>query len=68
MELCSSGHDEICYDGGRCPFCSSIDEYERKVSHLEDDVSRLEYENRDLESQVSSLQSEVADLESQLDK
>lgn len=26
MNLCSSGHDEVCYDGRTCPVCEAIGE------------------------------------------
>lgn len=26
MDLCSSGHQEVCYEGKRCPACELLDE------------------------------------------
>ena len=32
MNLCSSGHDEICYEGRNCPVCVLISEKVEKVN------------------------------------
>lgn len=29
MELCSDGHEEICYEGRVCPVCEKLDEIEQ---------------------------------------
>ena len=55
MELCSQGHDEVCYDDSgytQCPVCAVIDEkadqeteidqLKERVDELEDDVKSLE--------------------------
>jgi len=28
MDICSSGHDEICFEGRKCPLCELIKEIE----------------------------------------
>ena len=28
MNLCDDGHDEVCYEGKKCPFCTYIEESE----------------------------------------
>ena len=44
MDLCSSGHDEVCYTARRCPVC----EEQYKVTKLELEVEKLREENEDL--------------------
>ncbi len=40
MELCSEGHDEICYEVKNCPACSLLED----IKILEDENERLEKE------------------------
>ena len=54
MELCSDGHQEICFDTPSCPLCKVImekidletrEENARiRISHLEKDVENLKDE------------------------
>ena len=55
MKICDSGHDEIVYDGNKCPFCEEIE----RSAHLEDKISDLEDEVSDLESQLAEMKEEV---------
>jgi hypothetical protein len=54
MNLCSNGHDEVCFEGRVCPCC-----YER--TELQADVDALKIKIADLEK-------EMADLERNMDK
>lgn len=54
MELCSDGHDEVCYEGSvyaDCPVCIIIKE-------KDDTIEELTNDNEDLKSQVDTLESE----------
>lgn len=45
MELCSSGHDEICFEGRHCPACSiqsELDDANGKIDDLKNRVDDLE--------------------------
>lgn len=42
MEICSDGHDEVCYNGMYCPACELIKQHEEKVSKLEEQIESLE--------------------------
>lgn len=48
MNLCSEGHDEVCYDGRNCPACSLIDE----VTSLKHEIINLE-EKQEIENEKS---------------
>ncbi len=54
MNLCSSGHDEICFEGRQCPFCDKladlsreIDDKDQKIDSLRDELAT---ERENLES------------------
>lgn len=52
MNLCSHGHEEICYECRKCPLCEAgerITELESKVSELSDEVSKLDAEISNLD-------------------
>lgn len=59
MNLCSHTHDEVCFEGSRCPACEIIEDKDREIN-------RLQRENDNLEDNVRSLQNENDNLESQL--
>ena len=45
MNLCSDGHDEVCYEGRNCPVCIEIDNsrgLEKQIENLEEKISSLE--------------------------
>ena len=35
MNLCAMGHDEICYDGSRCPLCDTIKDKDDEIGTLQ---------------------------------
>jgi len=41
MEICSSGHDEICYDTRHCPACVEIDEKNSEIEDLKSEIENL---------------------------
>lgn len=44
MNLCSDGHDEVCYEGRDCPCCELI----KTNSDLEDEIYDLKKEVEEL--------------------
>ena len=48
MDICYSGHDEVCYSGPRCPVCLA----EEAVKELEGEISLLKDENQELKSRL----------------
>ena len=36
LNLCSDGHDEICYEGKICPACALVTDIEELQRRLED--------------------------------
>lgn len=44
MELCSRGHEEICYESGECPMCFSLEELKdanKTIKSLENQIQDL---------------------------
>jgi cell division protein FtsB len=58
MKLCSSGHDEICFEGRSCPACDLMEQ----VSKLEDDISEARVDIMFLSAKTLELESEVEKL------
>jgi TolA-binding protein len=53
MNLCDSGHDEICHEGRQCPFCAKIEEKDQEIS--------------DLNMKIDDLRDALSEAQSQLD-
>jgi hypothetical protein len=45
MNLCSEGHDDVCYEGKLCPLCEMREGLKRDIEHLEHDIKLLEKED-----------------------
>lgn len=45
MELCSNGHDEVCYESRLCPACELYEDtkqdYDTEFEKLENQISEL---------------------------
>jgi len=52
MNLCSDGHQEVCFEGKNCPACTAI--YERDQANQEVEL---------LKDKAEQLQSRIDDLE-----
>jgi transcription initiation factor IIE alpha subunit len=48
MELCEDGHDQVCFDGLKCPVCEEL----KTVSNLEDKIYDLEKEIEELKDKL----------------
>lgn len=78
MQLCSSGHDEVCYEGRDCPACEKISELGDLRATLEtvkDDLaeanSELASQERETEHQascVAQLSAENEDLKKEIER
>ena len=51
MDLCSAGHDEICYDSHNCPLCETIKDRDAEIAGLNDDVTELGKQIEELQEQ-----------------
>jgi len=53
MNLCSSDHDEICFEGRSCPLCAKVEEMQETIRGLESKVDDLKSENDTLSEQLA---------------
>jgi uncharacterized coiled-coil protein SlyX len=59
MNLCNYKHDEICFEGRKCPFCEKIAELEAEIASRDNQISSLNDERADLNSEVTALQNQL---------
>lgn len=55
MNLCNEGHEEVCFEGRKCPACSAMEQLQDMVDSLNDDVAKLEKMIIDLENELEVL-------------
>ena len=55
MNLCSNGHDEVCFEGKWCPCCAMLNE----ISKYETKLNNYYEENQELQNQLSQLESKI---------
>lgn len=56
MNICSTGHEEICFEGRKCPFCDELATKEAEINRLNEDIHDLKNEIRDLQKTISELE------------
>lgn len=42
MKLCSSGHEEVCYESRECPACEVSIDLEKKITELREEIDKHE--------------------------
>jgi hypothetical protein len=52
MNLCSSGHDEVCYEGRTCPVCDLREDLEDSIKDLTKELEEEKKYSDSLEKQV----------------
>lgn len=45
MELCSIGHEEVCYESRFCPACAVKDELQAKIDEMQAKIDEMQEEN-----------------------
>lgn len=55
MNLCSSGHEEICYESRQCPVCEIIADKNREIEDKQSTIDRLKEELESAETTIESL-------------
>jgi len=58
MNLCSSGHEEICFEERECPFCASIAKKDETIKDLEEEREALESAIVEANARIAELQEE----------
>ena len=54
MELCSDGHNEVCFEGRDCPICLMVNDYEQQIYDLRYTIDILEDEVKDLKMEADN--------------
>jgi hypothetical protein len=52
MNLCSDGHEEVCYETRNCPCCESIKDKDADIEKLGETIANLEGEIKELEKKT----------------
>jgi len=55
MELCSSGHDEVCYEANFCPACEVKGDMEGVIANRDKEIEDQEAQIKDLSGELSEL-------------
>lgn len=56
MNICHDGHEEICFEGRKCPFCDELATKEAEIDRLNEDIDDLKNEIRSLETRIEELE------------
>jgi len=62
MELCKSGHEEICYEDLNCPMCDLIVEKDEEIKNLNSDIDDYNSELEEKENEIESLKEDILEL------
>ena len=69
MVICSSGHEEVCFeDNVKCPACAVADEKEKEKELLQSDNDDLTDRVNDLETETKELETENIELSDKIAK
>lgn len=52
MNLCDAGHDEVCYEGRKCPVCTVKEELEAQLAQVQDELASAKLEIEELENSI----------------
>lgn len=52
MNLCSTNHEEVCFESRKCPVCELLSETETQIENLKLDIENLKEECAELEKQL----------------
>lgn len=55
MNICSQGHDEICYEGRDCPVCDLMSDYKYEIDGHIEIIDKLNNEITDLKKEIERL-------------
>jgi len=58
MNLCSSGHDEVCYEGRECPACLLKEDRD----YFEEESSKWEAKCDEFEKRINELNDRITQL------
>ena len=50
MDICSNGHDEVCYEGRKCPVCELKNDLQYQIDEMQKIIDRQEVELEKMEN------------------
>jgi hypothetical protein len=59
MKLCEDGHDEICFEYGKCPACVLISEYADQIGARDDEIAELKAKEKEREGSLREAVKEI---------
>jgi len=65
MDLCSKQHEEVAFDGSRCPFCQMIEEKDTETYNLGAKLEEQDAKIEELEEAAKRDREYIAQLESE---
>lgn len=54
MNLCSSNHEEVCFDARKCPICEVLSDKDKQIEGLQDSLREAEKNITELENDIAS--------------
>lgn len=66
MNICSDGHEEICYNGLYCPFCEAIIDARENNDTLINEINERDNHIDQLKEEINELTDKIDDLESKI--
>lgn len=58
MNLCSSQHEEICYEGRSCPMCDMMTAKDEEITKLKEEKTNIEEELEDAQARLAAFAEE----------
>ena len=52
MNLCTDGHEEICFEGRKCPACEIAEDKNREIETLNEEIASLKSEIEELKGKT----------------
>jgi hypothetical protein len=56
MNLCSDGHDEVCYETRHCPVCEIKDDLNIQIEKLESQIGDIEVKLLDAQDELKKIE------------
>lgn len=67
ITLCSDGHDEVAFEGSRCPLCDMRSDLQAEITDLQNETSSLERIIEERDSQIEELEQKLGRAQEELE-
>lgn len=62
MNLCSNNHDEVAFEGRKCPFCEALASTDKAIEQYKDEIVSLQDQLGDAVNTAKQLHEELDNL------